>query len=304
MENADQNRTGTCPTCGRRFRKHKQPSALWKPGIGAVRKCDRPDSFTAADVHVALYQCKYAQWKQQEGMCGLCNEPMDPKHAVWISAKWLDGTGLAKWALGRILVFNEVEEDFEAIKRSPAEILEEYGEGLNGHYLWHKRCRVKFRRIGAGIPTRGSAHVREYDKLVAQGIPPYEAVARADEVLREQSRARMAVARSHKERKRQVWLHEEEAESRTAGQRDADWESESPDDYRSRVSKGRRCRKRPASDPKPDVPAAPCQPDPTSENLRVAQEEAESRPTTDLERACYEGIPEERLDRIAKAWTT
>ena len=209
VENADQNRTGACPTCGRKFRKRRARSTLWKPGIGAVRKCDRPDGFTAADVRMALYQCKYAQWKQQEGRCGYCNEPMDPKHAVWICAKWLDGTGLSKWELGRALVFNEVEGDFEAIQRSPAEILEEYGEGLNGHYLWHKRCRRAFSKVSSGLPLRGPAHVREYDKLVAQGIPHHEAVMRADDALHEQSRARMAEARDHKKRKRETWLHED-----------------------------------------------------------------------------------------------
>ncbi|MHC4511559.1 MAG: hypothetical protein ACYTAO_21845, partial [Planctomycetota bacterium] len=90
METADQKRT--CPTCGQRTRKRRVSESRWKPGIGAVRKRDRV-GFTAADVRMALYQCKYAQWKQQEGRCGYCNEPMDPKHAVWIAAKWLDGTG-------------------------------------------------------------------------------------------------------------------------------------------------------------------------------------------------------------------
>jgi hypothetical protein len=162
---------------------------------------------------MALYQCKYAQWKQQEGACGCCGEPMDPKHAVWIAAKWLDGTGLAKWALGRDLVFNEATGEFDAVPRSPDEIREEYGGGLNGHYLWHKRCRVKFRRIGAGIPTRGPAHVREHAKLVAQGVPSLEAVNGADAALREQARVRMEEARSHKKSKRRTWSHEDKAES-------------------------------------------------------------------------------------------
>ncbi|KPL13135.1 hypothetical protein AMJ85_00310 [candidate division BRC1 bacterium SM23_51] len=204
MENAGQDRTGKCPTCGRRFNKPKAQS--WKPGVGAVRKRDRV-GFTAADVRMALYQCKYAQWKQQEGRCGLCNEPMDPKHAIWICARWLDGTGLAKWAIGHELVFNEATDEFDAVPRSPAEVLEEYNEGLNGHYLWHKRCRSKFSRMGAGIPIRGPAHVREYNKFVAQGVPSHEAVLRADDLLRTQSRARMEKARSHKESKRRLWSH-------------------------------------------------------------------------------------------------
>jgi hypothetical protein len=263
---------------------------------------------------MALYQCKYAQWKQQEGACGVCNEPMDPKHAVWIAAKWLDGTGLSKWAVGRDLVFNEAADEFDAIPRSPDEIREEYGEGLKGHYLWHKRCRVKFRKVGAGIPTRGPAHVREYDKLLAQGIPSHEAVARADDVLREQSRVRMEEARSHKKSKRRTWSHEDKVESRAAGQREAGWDAEPPGAHRSRTSKRR--RRRPNRTPsRPytqdefnrlnlNTPAAPHQPDPTGENLRVAQEEAESRPMTDLERACYGGTPEERLDGLASAWST
>jgi hypothetical protein len=252
---------------------------------------------------MALYQCKYAQWKQQEGVCGLCSEPMDPKHAVWIATKWLDGTGLAKWAVGHDLVFNEGSEEFDATPRSPAEITEEYREGLNGHYLWHKRCRVKFRRVGAGIPTRGPAHVREYDKLVAQGIPTHEAVTRADEVLRDQSRARMEEARSHKRSKRRTWTHEERSENRAAKQREAG-------PARSNTTANRRCKspKRGVA-PKPNTPsefnrlrlntpAVPYQPDPASENLRAAQQEAESREPTALEHACYEGTPEERLGRL------
>jgi hypothetical protein len=253
---------------------------------------------------MALYQCKYAQWKQQEGQCGVCNEPMDPKHAVWIAAKWLDGTGLSKWAVGRDLVFNEATDEFDAIPRSPDEILEEYGEGLKGHYLWHKRCRVKFRKVGAGIPTRGPAHVREYDKLLAQGIPSHEAVARADNVLREQSHVRMEEARSHKKSKRRTWSHEDKVESHAAGQREVGWDTEPPGSYTSRVSKKRRRRRRYANASKPDAPMVPCQPDPTGDNLRAAQEEAESRPMTDLERACYEGTPEDRLNGLANAWST
>jgi len=299
MENAGQNRTGKCPTCGRRFYQTK--SVSWKPGVGAIRKCDRV-GFTAADVRTALYQCKYAQWKQQEGRCGLCQEPMDPKHAVWVAARWLDGTGLAKWAMGRELVFDPATDEFDAVPRSPAEILDEYGEGLRGHFLWHKRCRVKFKRVGAGIPTRGPAHVREFDELIARGVPSHEALARADDILREQSRARMAEARSHKRSRQRTWAHEDTTESRTAAQREAGWDVEPPGAYRTRMSQTR--RRRPASGSKPDTPppAAPCQPDPTSENLRAAQEEAESREPTALERACYEGAPEERLSRIAAAW--
>lgn len=317
MENAGQNRTPSveassgdvfadlnvkvCPTCGQRVRKRKPPERLWKPGVGSVRKCDRV-GFTAADVRMALYQCKYAQWKQQEGACGVCNEPMDPKYAVWIAAKWLDGTGLAKWALGRELVFNGASEEFDAVPRSPDEIREEYGGGLSGHYLWHRRCRVKFRKVGAGIPTRGPAHVREYDKLLAQGIPSHEAVARADDVLREQSHVRMEEARSHKKSKRRTWSHDEKAERCAAGQRESGWEAEPPGAHRSRTSKRR--RKRPVNAPKPDALMVPHQPDPTGNNLRAAQEEAESRPMTDLERACYEGTPEDRLAGLANAWST
>ncbi len=302
MENAGQNRTGKCPTCNRRFYKRK--TGVWKPGVGAVRKCDRV-GFTAADVRMALYQCKYAQWKQQEGQCGVCNDPMDPKYAVWIAAKWLDGTGLAKWALGRELILNGATEEFDAVPRSPDEIREEYGGGLSGHYLWHRRCRVKFRRVGAGIPTRGPAHVREYDKLLAQGIPVHEAVTRADDVLREQALTRMEEARSHKKLRRRTWSHDEKAERRAAGQRESGWEAEPPGSYTSRMSRKRRRRPRSASAPKPDAPiAAPHQPDPTGENLCAAQEAAESRPMTDLERACYEGTPEDRLEGSAAAWST
>lgn len=308
MENAGQNRTpsGVCPTCGQKTRKRKPPERLWKPGVGSVRKCDRV-GFTAADVRMALYQCKYAQWKQQEGQCGVCNEPMDPKYAVWIAAKWLDGTGLAKWALGRELVFNGASEEFDAVPRSPAEIRDEYREGLNGHYLWHRRCRVKFRKVGAGIPTRGPAHIREYGKLVALGIPTNEAVVRADDILREQSRVRMEEARSHKKSKRRTWSHDEKAERRAAGQRESGWDAEPPGSYTSRISRKRRRQRRHANVSKPGAPVAvPHQPDPTGDNLRAAQEEAESRPMTDLERACYEGTPEERLggilDRLADAW--
>jgi hypothetical protein len=260
---------------------------------------------------MALYQCKYAQWKQQEGQCGVCNEPMDPKYAVWIAAKWLDGTGLAKWALGRDLVFNDCTDEFDAVPRSPDEIREEYGEGLNGHYLWHRRCRVKFRRVGAGIPTRGPAHVREYDKLVAQGIPVHEAVTRADDILRVQALTRMEEARSHKKSKRRTWSrrtwqHEDKAESRAAGQRDSGWDAGPPGSYTARVSKKRRRRKRPASVPEPNAaaPVVPYEPDSTGDNLRAAQEEAESRPMTDLERACYGDHVEDRLDRLADAWST
>ena len=264
---------------------------------------------------MALYQCKYAQWKQQEGACGCCDEPMDPKYAVWIAAKWLDGTGLAKWALGRDLVFNEAADEFDAIPRSPDEIREEYGEGLKGHYLWHKRCRVKFRKVGAGIPTRGSAHVREYDNFVRGGFSHPDAITLADDELRKQSRVRMEEARSHKKSKRRTWSHEDKAERRATGQREAGWDAEPPGAHRSRTSKRRRGRS--ASVLKPDALAAQVAAvgihehkaalsalADSNENLRAAQEEAESRPMTDLERACYEGTPEDRLDGLAAAWST
>jgi hypothetical protein len=288
MKNAGQNRTGKCPTCNRRFYRPK--TKVWKPGIGAVRKCDRV-GYTAGDVRMALYQCKYAQWKQQEGICGVCSEPMDPKYAVWVCAKWSDGTGLAKWAAGRELIFNECTDEFDATPRSPDEIREEYNAGLNGHYLWHRRCRKKFCKVSTGIPMRGSAHVREYEKLVARGIPSHEATYQADVVLREQSRARMEEARSHKASKRRTWTSEERAENHESKR-----------------------RKRPASAPdcpytqsefdklRLNTPAAPCQPVPAGENLRAAREEAESREPTALERACYEGTPEERLARLASAF--
>lgn len=304
MENAGQDRTGKCPTCGRRFYKRK--GRTWKPGIGAVRKRDRV-GFTAADVRMALYQCKYAQWKQQEGRCGYCNEPMDPKHAIWISDKWPDGTGLAKWALGRSLVFNDCTDEFDANPRAPAEILEEYGEGLNGHYLWHKRCRRKFSKISSGLPLRGPAHVREYDKLIAQGFSVHEAAVRADDALRKQTRERMAEAREHKRRKRETWLHEEQAEARMAGRRDSGLDSESPNEYRSRVSPKRR-RRAPApvaAKPASSSSETLIMSNRTTANLQAEREAAADRPMTELERAAYEHggacSLEERQARIQAA---
>lgn len=276
MENAGQNRTGSCPTCGRRFYKRKERA--WKPGIGAVRKRDRV-GFTAADVRMALYQCKYAQWKQQEGRCGYCNEPMDPKHAVWLSAKWSDGTGLSKWALGRELVFNQCTDEFDAMPRSPAEILEEYNDGLGGHYLWHKRCRKAFSRVSSGLPMRGPAHVREYDKLVAQGLSVHEAAVLADDELRKQTRRRMEEAREHKRRKRETWLHEDRAEPAKAPKR----------------------RRRRAPIATRESPAIPNQ---TASNLQAAREAAADRPMTELERAAYDSAGcslEERLARVQGA---
>jgi hypothetical protein len=110
----------------------------------------------------------------------------------------------------------------------------------------------------------------------------------------------MEEARSHKKSKRRTWSHDEKAERHAAGQREAGWDTEPPGTHRSRTSKRR--RKRSVSAPKPDAPAAPHEPDPTGENLRAAQAEAESRPMTDLERACYEGTPEDRLDHLAAVW--
>lgn len=276
MENAGQNRTGKCSECGRRFRTRQKQT--WKQGIGAVRKRDRV-GFTAADVRMALYQCKYAQWKQQEGRCGYCSEPMDPKHAVWISSRWLDGTGLSKWALGRELVFNQCTDEFDAMPRSPDEILAEYAEGLGGHFLWHKRCRVKFRRMSAGIPTRGPAHTREYDNFRRGGFDHHNAVTLADDALREQSRARMEEARSHKASKRRILLHEDGAETRAPKKR-------------------RRVRVVSKSDaPTPLAEAY-------QDHLRAEQEAAAARVPTDLERAAYdtEGPVEDRLARATDAW--
>jgi hypothetical protein len=90
----------------------------------------------------------------------------------------------------------------------------------------------------------------------------------------------MEEARSHKKSKRRTWSHEDKAESS--------------------VPKGGQ-RRLPAVS-KPDTPTPLAQA--YQDHLRTAQEEAEARPMTDLERAAYEGTPEERLDSLARAWST
>jgi hypothetical protein len=295
MENAAQNRTGKCPTCNRPFRVRRKQT--WKPGIGAVRKCNRV-GFTAADVRMALYQCKYAQWKQQEGRCGYCSEPMDPKHAVWISSRWLDGTGLSKWALGRDLVFNQATDEFDAVPRSPDEILAEYAEGLGGHFLWHKRCRKKFGKMGAGIPTRGPAHTREYDNFLMTGVPHHEAVMQADEALRRRSRARMEEARAHKAAKRRMWLHEDAAGSPAPKTRRRKRPASVPEQVKVAAEGARQHRDALERLPDTPTPLALAYRD----HLRAELKAAEARPMTELERAAYGGPVEDRLARSTEAW--
>jgi hypothetical protein len=170
----------------------------------------------------------------------------------------------------------------------------------------------KFRRVAPGLHQFGPAYEREYQKLTDEGCDEIEAAGLTLERLQERSRARMEEARSHKKSQVKRWTEDAKRARQVSGQKPADWSGKPPRPG-TPANRRRKNRKRdrapldtPAPEPKSDAfqPVAPYEPDPTGENLRAAQEEAESRPMTDLERACYEGTPEDRLAGLATAWTS
>ncbi len=236
--------------------------ALWNNGIGAVTRGKRK-GYTKRDQQMALYRCKVAQFASQEGACGKCNDPMDPKYACWVTAKWQNGLSLARWAHGRDVEFNSETMGFDANPRSPDEILDEYGTANRGHFLIHPRCLRKWRAEAPGSALGGPVWEQEFEKALREGKDQAQAFVRAHERLREKALANLAQARNDPKRMKN-WLSKMELDGKE--------------------EKLKYTRKR-----KPGKKKKPLfTPSESDANLRAAQEELQNRPETPLERQSRE----------------
>jgi hypothetical protein len=189
---------------GMETKRRRASESLWNRGIGAVTQKERL-GYSQRDQRFALYQCKVAEFAANDGRCGICHCPMDPKYAVWANPRKPKNPSLAKWAFGQSVEFNHKTLGFESGYRSPDEILAEYDGGRAGYHLYHPWCMGKWRAQSPGLYPGGPAWEREFDKAREEGHNSLAASTVAYERIRERNLAVMAEAREHPERMKN-WL--------------------------------------------------------------------------------------------------